>query len=95
MKKGYTYILANQRPSLYTGVTSDLITRVGQHKQKLTDSFTAKYNITKLVYFECIDTIMGAIVREKQIKNMSRAEKMAMITEFNPTWKDLYYEISQ
>lgn len=93
MKKGYVYVMANTRPTLYTGVTSNLIQRVYQHKNNLVQGFTAKYNIHKLVYYEVYDTIEQAIIREKQIKDMNRADKLEMILEFNPTLKDLYGQI--
>lgn len=89
--KGYVYILTNNSNSvLYTGVTRDLNERVAQHKTKIhADSFTARYNIWKLVYFECLDTIGEAIKREKQIKAGSRKKKMELIISSNPGWTDL------
>ncbi len=69
LKVGYVYIMANKRPTLYTGVTSNLIKRVYEHKNKIIPGFTSKYNLNKLVYYEIIDTIEQAIVREKQIKD--------------------------
>lgn len=93
MKQGYVYIMANSRPTLYTGVTSNLIKRVYQHKNNLVDGFTAKYKIHKLVYYEILETVMNAIIREKQIKDMNRAEKIIMIEKINPTFEDLYKKI--
>jgi len=93
MKKGYVYIMANSRPTLYTGVTSDLIKRAYQHKNNLVQGFTAKYNLHKLAYYEVFDTIEQAIIREKQIKDMNRKDKLVMILAQNPTLKDLYYQI--
>lgn len=87
IKRGYTYIMANTRPTLYTGVTSNLVKRVYQHKNNLVDGFTARYN---LVYYETFDTIEQAIIREKQIKDLDRKDKIALIQSSNPTFKDLY-----
>lgn len=89
-KQGYVYIMANNRPTLYTGVTSNLIKRVWEHKNKITAGFTAKYSLNKLVYYEAYDTIMQAIIREKQIKDMNRQDKMIMILKKNPQQTDLY-----
>jgi len=89
--KSYVYIMTNKNNTvLYTGVTSDLKERVTQHKLKLhPQSFTAKYNICKLVYFEVFESIIEAIDREKQIKGGSRKKKIEMINKLNPEWKDL------
>ena len=85
------YIMANKRNgTLYTGVTSDLIKRVYQHKQCTQPSFTKQYNCTKLVYYEQCDEIIAAIEREKQIKGGSRKMKLALIESMNPRWLDLY-----
>ena len=78
---------------LYTGVTNDLKRRVFQHKEKMVEGFTKKYNITKLVYYEIHDTPTSAIKREKQIKGGSRLKKMKLINEMNRDWRDLYEEI--
>jgi putative endonuclease len=91
MKTGYVYILFNERNgTLYTGVTSDLIKRIYQHKTKQADGFTKKYDIDKLGYFEIYDDIITAIEREKQIKAGSRKKKLALIENGNPEWNDLY-----
>ncbi|MBU1640487.1 MAG: GIY-YIG nuclease family protein [Proteobacteria bacterium] len=74
---------------LYTGVTSDLVRRVYEHKEKLTKGFTAKYNCNKLVYFEVYDDIIEAIAREKQLKAGSRAKKIDLIQAKNTKWEDL------
>ncbi len=96
MKKyGYTYIVANARPTLYTGVTSNLAQRIYQHKQRPADGFTKKYYLHKLVYYEVYEELLAAIIREKQIKNMSRDEKLEMIRKMNLTMKDLYEEITK
>lgn len=68
IKQGFVYIMANDRPTLYTGVTSNLVQRVYQHKNKLVDGFTKKYKLHKLVYFEVFDSIEQAIICEKQAR---------------------------
>lgn len=85
------YILTNKSNSvLYTGVTSNLKERIAQHKvKKHPDSFSARYSVTKLVYYEQSDTIGDAIKREKQIKGGSRKKKEALINRMNPDWNDL------
>lgn len=85
--------MANDRPTLYVGVTNNLIRRVYEHKNNFVRGFTQKYNLHKLVYYEIFDTIEQAIIREKQIKDMNRNDKLAMIKKFNPTFKDLYNRI--
>lgn len=89
--KGYVYILTNVRNSvLYTGVTSDISNRLKQHKtRKHPNSFSAKYNLDKLVYIEQLETIGEAIKREKQIKGGSRKKKESLIAGMNPNWDDL------
>ncbi len=90
----YTYIMANERPTLYTGVTNNVITRAYQHRNDMVDGFTKRYKLHKLVYYEVCEGQMEAIVREKQIKDMNRKEKLEMINKFNPNFKDLYPEIT-
>jgi len=85
----YVYIMTNKSRTLYTGVTNDLERRVYEHKQKLVPGFTAKYNITRLVYFEVTQDVQAAITREKQIKGWLRSKKIALIESVNPEWKDL------
>jgi putative endonuclease len=89
--KGFVYIMTNDNNTvLYTGVTSDLKGRVKQHKEKKhPESFTARYNIRKLVYFECFESIGEAIIREKQIKGGSREKKLELINCHNSEWRDL------
>ena len=88
---GFIYILTNKNNSvLYTGVTSNLKERIEQHRlRKHPDSFSARYNLYKLVYFEVFDTIGEAIVNEKTIKGGSRKKKLDLINSTNPEWKDL------
>ena len=86
------YIMTNAHHTvLYTGVTNDLQRRVLDHREGKT-AFTKKYNVTKLVFFECGDDISVAIAREKQIKGGSRQKKLELINSLNPEWKDLYEE---
>lgn len=94
-KKGYVYILTNTNNTvLYTGVTSDLVKRVYEHKNKMVQGFTEKYNLHKLVYYEVFDDMMNAITREKQIKGWLRRKKIALIEKTNPNWTDLYSTIT-
>ncbi len=85
----YVYIMTNKSRTLYTGVTNDLERRVYEHKQKLVPGFTAKYNITRLVYFEVTQDVQAAIAREKQIKGWLRRKKISLIESLNSEWKDL------
>ena len=96
MKRGgCIYIIANDRKTtLYVGVTEDLYARIVEHKEKkYPKSFSARYNLTKLVYYESFNFIEEAITREKQIKGGSRAMKEKLIKSINPEWKDLFEEI--
>ena len=90
----YTYILAS-RPygTLYIGVTRDLKRRVWQHKHKEVAGFTEKYGVDMLVYYEIFSEPEGAIAREKQLKNLVRRKKIALIEKENKVWKDLYDDI--
>ena len=90
----YVYVITNNRNTvLYVGVTNDLIRRVYEHREKLADGFTRKYNITKLVYYEVFEDIENAILREKQIKAGSRQKKVQLINSINREWHDLYDEL--
>jgi putative endonuclease len=94
MKQGYVYILTNKpNGTLYIGVTSDLIKRIYEHKEKLADGFTKQYGLDLLVYYEIHDSIEAAILREKQMKEWKREWKIKRIEEHNPTWRDLYPEL--
>ncbi len=91
----YVYILASQKNgTLYIGVTNDVINRVYEHKQKMNPGFTNKYNVNKLVYYEEYQYIDDAIDREKNLKKWKRGWKIKMIEEFNPSWKDLFTELT-
>ena len=88
------YLLTNKpNGTLYTGVTSDLIKRIWQHKNKVTKGFSAKYNLTSLVYYELFVDMYQAISREKQIKAGSRQSKIELIESINQDWDDLYDDI--
>ena len=91
MKKTYAvYIMTNySETSLYIGVTSNLPKRVREHKNKVVEGFTEKYNVDKLVYYETTDSIESAIKREKQLKNWHREWKINLIKEINPEFRDL------
>ena len=92
---GFFYILANETNEvIYKGSTTDLVRRTYEHKNHLIKgSFTDKYNVTRLIYFECYDDIRGARDRENQIEKWSRAKKNKLINKMNPKWKDLYWDI--
>ena len=89
MPQAYVYIMTNRSRTLYTGVTTDLVRRVYEHKQKLAGGFTERYNITTLVSFEETPDTRSAIAREKQIKGWVRAREIALIEADNPGWLDL------
>ena len=96
MRQYYVYILAS-RPggALYIGVTNDLIRRVYEHKNGFVDGFTKRYGIARLVHFEIFHTSRDAIQREKNMKHWPRAWKTRLILQSNPSWRDLYPDITQ
>ena len=94
MKTYYVYILASQiNGTLYIGITSNLEKRIYEHKNGLADSFTKRYKVYSLVYFEETNDVKPAIQREKQIKAWKRKWKLDLIEKDNPKWEDLYDEI--
>jgi putative endonuclease len=96
MKESYVYILASQRNgTLYIGLTSDLIKRIWEHKNKFVPGFTEKYNVTMLVYYEIFNDITLAAAREKRLKEWKRQWKIDLIEKMNPYWRDLYQKIVQ
>ena len=88
-KDYYVYIMTNKSKTLYIGVTSNMEKRAYEHKNKLIEGFTKKYNIIRLVYFEQTRDVNSAIAREKQIKGWLRKKKIALIEKANPCWEDL------
>jgi putative endonuclease len=94
MRKPCVYILASKRNgTLYTGVTSNLVQRIEQHRAKAVESFTERYAVHRLVWYEEHDTMINAIAREKGIKKWRRAWKISLIEEVNPEWRDLAKEL--
>ena len=93
----FVYMLTNStNVVLYTGVTSDLVRRVYEHKNELDpDSFTARYKAHKLVWYECTGDVRAAIEREKQIKSRNRRYKNSLVESMNPKWEDLYPKICE
>jgi putative endonuclease len=85
----YVYIMTNKSGTLYTGMTNNLRKRVRQHKTKTADSFTKRYNITRLVYYEVFNATTDAIRAEKKIKGWLRKKKLGLIESKNPQWKNL------
>ena len=95
MNQPCVYIMASKRNgTLYTGVTSNLVQRVWQHKNNLVEGFTERYGIHTLVWYEVHETMISAITREKKIKNWKRIWKLALIEKTNPEWRDLYTDIT-
>ena len=96
MKNFYVYILSSKRNgTLYTGITSDLLKRVYEHKHELVKGFTRKYKVHNLVWYEVHESVESAIMREKQIKKWKRDWKLKLIEKENPGWIDLYEKISE
>jgi putative endonuclease len=89
MKYYYIYIMTSPSGTLYTGMTNDLKRRVYQHKHKLIEGFTEKYNVTRLAYCEETQDVQTAIAREKEIKSWRRSKKLGLIKSLNPKWQDL------
>ena len=94
-RRYFVYIMTNPSRTLYAGITNSMRRRVRQHTEKLIDGFTAKYNITRLVYYESFVDVRNAIEREKQIKAWTRAKRVALIESVNPRWDDLSREWDQ
>ncbi len=95
-KQYYVYIMSNSTNTVtYTGVTNDLYRRVYEHKNKLVEGFTKRYNINKLVFYEVCENIESVILREKQIKSWSRRAKVDLINSTNPEWRDLSEDLYQ
>ena len=90
MKQYYVYLMASFQQALYVGVTNNLERRIYEHKTKMhPQSFTARYNIDRLVYCETFNDVRDALAREKQIKSWRRSKKIALIEKTNPRWKDI------
>ena len=93
-KQYFIYIITNKKYGVcYIGVTNNLKRRIYEHKNKLINGFSKKYNLTNLVYYEIFDSIENAILREKYLKGKKREFKIALIDKFNNSWRDLYDEI--
>ncbi len=96
MKGGYVYLMASKHyGTLYLGVTNDIVRRASEHRQSLIPGFSAKYGVTRLVWFEQHDDIGAAIAREKDIKKWRRDWKINLIEKSNPDWLDLFVEMTQ
>ena len=94
VKQPTVYILASKKNgTLYVGVTSNLIKRIWEHKNNLTEGFTKRYEVHYLVWYEMHECMESAIQREKRIKGWKRAWKMELIENNNPNWQDLYHTI--
>jgi putative endonuclease len=91
----WVYILASRSRNLYIGVTNDLRHRVTQHKENRPGTYTARYNIQRLVYYEHFQYVINALSRETELKRWTRAQKIALIERVNPTWEDLSLRFGQ
>ena len=89
----WVYIMTGASRALYIGMTGNLVQRVWQHKNKEVEGFTKRYNLTQLVYYESTHDVMAALEREKQLKGWMRARNRAIVSQFNPSWRDLADEV--
>jgi putative endonuclease len=89
----WVYILASRSRNLYVGVTNSLLGRVATHRENVPGSYTARYQVQRLVYFEYFQYVRSAIAREKELKRWTRAQKIELIEKVNPTWEDLYPKV--
>ncbi|MEK6372097.1 MAG: GIY-YIG nuclease family protein [Acidobacteriota bacterium] len=89
LRQFFVYIMSNTSMTLYTGVTNDLSRRSSDHKNGIGSEFTSRYHFDRCVYFEIFESILEAIAREKQIKSLTRAKKIALVKTINPKWHDL------
>ena len=94
-KSYYVYILGNHRPTLYVGVTNDLVRRVYEHKQGFVEGFTRQYGLKKLLHFELFSTPEDAIQREKRLKHWNRDWKLDLVRKSNPAFRDLYEDVAK
>jgi putative endonuclease len=95
MQYSYVYIVTNKpRGVLYIGVTTDLVRRISEHRQSLIPGFSKRYNCTRLVWYEVFEDVRLAIRREKSLKPWYRGWKLALVEELNPSWRELYFEMS-
>ena len=95
MKSYWVYIMTNKSRTLYIGVTNDLARRVYEHKHKLVEGFTSRYNLDRLIYTEETKDVRAAIAREKQLKGWTRAKKIGLIDAVNPQWRNLAAELTE
>jgi putative endonuclease len=94
MMRYFVYLMASRRNGvLYTGITSNIVKRVWEHKNGSVEGFTKKYDVNKLVYYEIFEDVEEAILRERRIKKWNRGWKIRLIESLNPEWKDLYEDI--